>query len=173
MGKYQASKFAAHKATLDFVKENQPRFTTISLHPVFVFGRSLVQTTAEELSGTPGMLWTSLVSETPAFGQFLGVHVDDVAAAHVRALEIGPLNADDGGTNAVRSYLLAAERRPWADVDRFVREQYPDVEWALSPVESTNYGVDTTRAERELGITFKGMEEQVKDVVDQQLEFRQ
>lgn len=39
----------------------------------------------------------------------------------------------------------------------------------VGPVDSTNYGVGTTIAERELGITFRAMEKQVKGVVDQQL----
>lgn len=171
MGQYHASKLAAHKATLDFVQGNQPRYNIICLHPVFVFGRSLVQTTAEELSGTPGMLWQSLNSEKPTMSQFLGVHIDDVAEAHVKALEV-PNHGDDSDVKGVRSYLLAAERRPWADAVQLVKSQYPDVQWPLSSVDATNYAVDTTRAEKELGITFKGMEEQVKDVVDQQLEFR-
>jgi nucleoside-diphosphate-sugar epimerase len=171
MGQYHASKLAAHKATLDFIQENRPRWTTICLHPVFVFGRSLVQTTAEELSGTPGMLWQSLNSEKPTMSQFLGVHIDDVAEAHLKALEV-PNHGDDSDIKGVRSYLLAAQRRPWADAVQFVKAQYPDVQWPLPSVDATNYTVDTTRAGKELGITFKGMEEQVKDVVDQQLEFR-
>ena len=105
-------------------------------------------------------------------GQFLGVHVDDVAEAHIRALAVSLDDGDDGDSKGVRSYLLAAKRRSWGDVVRFVRGQYPGVEWALSPVDSTNYGVETSRAERELGIRFRGMEEQVKDVVDQQLELQ-
>lgn len=110
----EQGKLAAHKATLDFIQEKHPRFPTICLHTVFVSVPSLVQTTAEDLSRTPYMLWQSLISERPAVGQVLGVHVDDAAEAHVRALAIGLENGDDGDTEGVPSYLLAAKRRSWA-----------------------------------------------------------
>ncbi|OJJ59226.1 hypothetical protein ASPSYDRAFT_89938 [Aspergillus sydowii CBS 593.65] len=80
---------------------------TICLQPVFIFRRNLVQTTAEDLSRTPCMLWQSLTLEKPAVGQVLGVHVDDAAEAHVRALAVSLEDGDEGDTKGVPS----AERK--------------------------------------------------------------
>jgi nucleoside-diphosphate-sugar epimerase len=167
MAQYHASKLAAHKAALYFISSTNPSFDTITIHPVFVFGSRLVQETADGLDGSSGNLFQSLFAETPSFGQFLGVHVDDVAEAHVKAL--------DEGVKGFRSYLLSAKRRSWADVRDFVRERYPGVEFGLKgvdSVDSVDYTVDAGRAERELGLRFKGLEEMVGDVVDQQWELR-
>ncbi|KAE8312547.1 hypothetical protein BDV41DRAFT_588812 [Aspergillus transmontanensis] len=165
MAQYHASKLAAHKATLDFHSTNSPAFDIITLHPVFVYGRSLVQETADQLSGSCGTLFQSLFSETPSSPQFNGVHVDDVADAHVKVL--------DDGVKGFRSYLLAAETRPWGDVRRFLEGRYPGVGFGLkSGGDEVGYRVDAGRAERELGIVFKGLESMVGDVVDQQFELR-
>ncbi|KAB8222858.1 hypothetical protein BDV33DRAFT_228951 [Aspergillus novoparasiticus] len=165
MAQYHASKLAAHKATLDFHSTNSPAFDIITLHPVFVYGRSLVQETADQLSGSCGTLFQSLFSETPSFPQFNGVHVDDVADAHVKVL--------GDGVKGFRSYLLAAETRSWGDVRHFLEGRYPGVGFGLkSGGDEVGYRVDAGRAERELGIVFRGLESMVGDVVDQQFELR-
>lgn len=107
------------------------------------------------------------MSEKPLVGNFRGVHVDDVAEAHLCALRpdiTGP-----------RSYLLSGETCSWMDVNRFARERYPLVPFQLKPedtAETGGYRVGSSKAEAELGIRFKGMEEQVADVVEQQLDLR-
>lgn len=165
MGQYHASKLAAHKATLDFHSTSNPGFDIITLHPVFVYGRSLVQETADQLGGSCGGLFQSLFSETPSSPQFNGVHVIDVADAHVRVLK------DD--VKGFRSYLLAAETRTWRDVKGFLEGRYPGVEFGLKDVDGEiSYRVDAGRAERELGIVFRGLESMVGDVVDQQFELK-
>ncbi|OGM51356.1 reductase [Aspergillus bombycis] len=167
MAQYHASKLAAHKATLDFHAANHPQFDIVTLHPVFVYGRSLVQETPEQLGGSCGALFQSLFAETPSFQQLVGVHIDDVADAHVRVL--------DGGVSGLRSYLLASETRSWGDVRRFLEGRYPGVGFGLKDTEGTEgtrYRVDAGRAERELGVEFKGMEDMVGDVVDQQFELK-
>ncbi|KAE8150355.1 hypothetical protein BDV25DRAFT_139921 [Aspergillus avenaceus] len=160
---YHASKLAAHRATLDFYQSSQPSFDLVTLHPVFVFGRSLVQDSAQ-ISGSCGILYGSLFAEKPVSGQFLGVHIDDVVEAHVRVL--------DDKVKGFREFLLAGERRSWGDVKAFVERRFPDLPIRLQGVDYVDYRVDAGRAERELGISFKGLEEMVGDVVCQQLEFK-
>ncbi|KAA8643947.1 hypothetical protein EYZ11_006363 [Aspergillus tanneri] len=164
MGQYHASKLASYKATMDFVRDHRPVFDVVTLHPVFVFGRSLIQESPNEISGTPELLFKTLVSETPLMEQFLGVHIDDVAGAHVRAL--------NDGIKGFESYLLAAERRSLVELHAFVRSKYPQLEVKWEPTDSVNFSVDAAKAKKALGMSFKGMEEQVQDVVDQQLELR-
>lgn len=164
MSQYHASKLAAHKATLDFFNQKKPSFDIVTLHPVFVYGRSLVQESADQLGGTNGMLFQALFSEKPFAGQYMGVHVEDVAQAHVKAL--------DDSINGFQSYLLASPRRSWSEVKAFVQKQYPSLPIKFDANDWANYTVDTTRAKADLGIDFKGMEKQIQDLVDQQLELR-
>ncbi|KAJ0418746.1 hypothetical protein BJY00DRAFT_314660 [Aspergillus carlsbadensis] len=164
---YHASKLASYKAVLDFQATQNPHFDIITIHPVYVFGRSLIQESAADLAGTNGLLFQALMTETNAFGHFIGVHVDDVAIAHVRALTVKK-NEGEG----VQAYLLAGKKRSWREVYDFVRAEFPSLPIKLEPVDRANYDVDTAKAERELGIRFRGMEVQVSEVVKQQLELR-
>jgi nucleoside-diphosphate-sugar epimerase len=166
MAQYRASKIASYKAVLGFAAERKPAFDVITLHPVYVFGRSLIQSSPAELDGTNRMLFNSLLARTPSTGQFLGVHVEDVALAHIRVLE------DD--ICGVQPYLLSAPRRSWQDVRSFVVDEFPGFEMGLEKnVEDwENWEADTTRATRDLKIIFRPMEDQVRDLVSQQLELR-
>ncbi|KAL2802363.1 flavonol reductase [Aspergillus granulosus] len=163
---YHASKLASYKAVLDFQSTHNPSFEIVTIHPVYVFGRSLVQESAEQLAGTNGMLFQALMTETNAFGHYLGVHVDDVAVAHVKALTVAV------SSSAVQSYLLASAKKSWKDVYEFVKKEFPTLPIKLEPVDRSNYEVDASKASRELGIEFRGMEVQVGEVVRQQLELR-
>jgi nucleoside-diphosphate-sugar epimerase len=169
MGQYHASKLASYKATIDFVDAQRPSFDVVTLHPVLVFGRSLIQDNAADLDGSNGMLFQTLVSEQPEqpfMNQYLGVHVLDVADAHVKAL--------DEKIKGFESYLLAAERRTWAEVETFVKKELPEfpLGWKNVPETAKSYTVDAGKARRELGMEFKGMERQVGDLVRQQMELR-
>ncbi|KAI9041073.1 putative oxidoreductase [Aspergillus affinis] len=161
---YHASKLASYKATLDFVAEHRPSFDLVTLHPVFVFGRSLIQDSATELGGSNGMLFQSLAAEKPLMGQYKGVHVRDVADAHVKAL--------DERITGFESYLLAAEGSTWAEVAGFVKKEFPAFPLRLKDAQEKEspYTIDTSKARRELGMEFLGMEAQVGDVVRQQVE---
>ncbi|KAL2852050.1 hypothetical protein BJY01DRAFT_100379 [Aspergillus pseudoustus] len=164
---YHASKLASYKAVLDFQAAQTPAFEIVTIHPVFVFGRSLLQETADELAGTNGLLFQALMTETNTAAHFSGVHVDDVAVAHVRALTVGTVKK-----NAVQAYLLAAPKRSWKEVYDYVKREFPALPIKLVPVDQTSYEVDAGKARRELGIEFRGMEVQVGEVVRQQLELR-
>lgn len=162
---YHASKLASYTATLDFVAANKPSFSVVTLHPVFVFGHNLLQTKAEELSGTNGMLFGSLYQEKPMFAPYRGVHVLDVAEAHIKALTL----AD----KPVASYLLSAKDRAWEEVLEYVKKEYPSAGVKAEPTSGDRWNVDTTRAKNDLGFdTWREMEVQVKDVIEQQLQLR-
>jgi nucleoside-diphosphate-sugar epimerase len=165
MGQYQASKIASYTATLDYVEEKRPSYSVVTLHPVFVFGHNLLQRNAGELGGTNGMLFGSLYSETPIFAPYRGVHVLDVAYAHVRALKLADA--------PVSSYLLSGKDRTWEDVLDYANKQFPAAGFTAKPKSGDRWIVDTSRAEAELGFeTWREMEEQVKDVVVQQMQLR-
>lgn len=165
MGQYQASKMASYTATLDFIETRKPHFSVVTIHPVFVYGRNLLQTKPDQISGTNANLFQSLLSEEPSPAPFQGVHVDDVAEAHIRALSL----AD----KPVASYLLSARQRSWDEVSEFAQRKYPQASFKTKPKSAPGWDVQTGRAERELGMSsWKEMETQVSDVVDQQLGLR-
>lgn len=165
MGQYQASKLASYTATLDFIESNKPRFSTVTLHPVFVFGPNLLQKSPQELSGTNGMLFGSLYSEEPMFAPFRGVHVLDVADAHIKSLTLPE--------RPISSYLLSAKDRSWEEVLDFANKEFPNAGFKAKPKSGDRWNVDTTRAREDLGIhSWREMEVQVKDVVEQQFKLR-
>lgn len=111
------------------------------------------------------MLFASLLSEDPMFAPYRGVHIDDVAVAHIRALDLP--------STPVSSFLLSAKARSWKEVMEFVEQKYPEQKFKTEPKEGELLVVETKRAEAELGFTeWKGMEVQVSDVVEQQIELR-
>jgi nucleoside-diphosphate-sugar epimerase len=112
------------------------------------------------------MLFRSLLSEEPLFAPYRGVHIDDVANAHIRALSLP-------NTIPVSSFLLSAKARTWEEVMEFVHEKFPEQGFKTKPKSGDLLIVETARAERELVFEeWKGMEVQVCDVVEQQIELR-
>jgi nucleoside-diphosphate-sugar epimerase len=165
LGQYHASKLAAHTASLDFIDEKKPHFSVVTLHPVFVFGPNLLQKRADELSGTNAMLFGSLYSPEPMFAPYRGVHVVDVAEAHIKALSLPEA--------PVSSFLLAAKERSWDDIIEYVKKGFPTAGIKVSPKAGHGWKVDTTLARTVLRFeTWREMETQVKDVLNQQLSLR-
>jgi hypothetical protein len=94
--------------------------------------------TTDQHNGTNGLLFLLLMSGTLLDGKFIGVHVDDVAIAHIRAL------ASCGSTaKSLQSYLVSCKRNPCREVNNFVKTLYPNVPIELDPVDSTKYTVDS------------------------------
>ncbi len=165
MGQYHASKLASYTATLDFVESAKPHYSTVTLHPVFVFGENILQKNPKELSGTNGMLFGSLYAEEPMFAPYRGVHVLDVADAHIKSLTLPE--------QPIQSYLLSAKDRSWEEVISHANKEYPTAGFKAKPKSGDRWFVDTTRAKNDLGFeSWREMEVQVKDVVDQQLGLR-
>ncbi|KAI5201556.1 hypothetical protein AUEXF2481DRAFT_113256 [Aureobasidium subglaciale EXF-2481] len=165
MGQYQASKIASYLATLDFIEAKKPHFDIVTIHPVFVFGNNILQTSAEELAGTNGMLFGSLYAEKPMFAPYRGVHVLDVAEAHVRALGLPQA--------PISSFLLTGKDRSWEDVLKFVNIEFSNAGVKVEATAGEKWNVDTTLAEKALGFEkWREMEEQVRDVMVQQLKLR-
>lgn len=132
---------------------------------MYVFGRNLLQTSADELSGTNAMLFGSLYSDEPRFAPYRGVHVDDVAEAHIKALNLADA--------PVSSFLLAGKNRTWEEVLDFANKKYPGAGFKAKPKSGNELIVLTGRAEAELGFSsWKEMEVQVSDVIEQQLKLR-
>lgn len=161
---YMASKLLANNATWDFWKTAKPQYALVSMHPGFVYGPNLVQTSAAGImGGSNSALWGFIMAGTPT-GFLTAVHVQDVAEAHIRALD--PKIVDGS------KYLLVGESTTVPEIARFVKQHYPDAgsvitEDAQGVLDRTN----TTKAETELGMKWRPFEDMVQGVMDQQLGF--
>jgi nucleoside-diphosphate-sugar epimerase len=164
--KYHASKLLAHHATLDWVQANNPHYNVITLHPSFVFGHSLIQTSTENADPLNKMLWASLSSEKPQIPSS-GVDVKDVAAAHLKALDLKV-----GENSEVQEFLLSGAGWRWDRVVDFVNEKYPNLGIKMTGPFAEDWKVETKRAEELLGVEWTPVEDTVADVLDQQLRFR-
>lgn len=172
---YATSKVLSLYATQDWMTENTPGFDIINIMPTFVLGANKLLTNVEDLvSGLGGGLANTFILN-PVLGKKgdpmpgTGVHVDDVAKAHVKAL--------DPDVTGNQSFLLASSIQGinWDDAIEITRRIFPStVEKGLLSLDgSTPAGpsmVDASKAEKQLGIEFKPYEEMVKDVVGIYLE---
>lgn len=109
------------------------------------------------------MLWGSIMADQPV--STIGyVNVDDVALAHVRAIE--RVEKSD-------CYLLSGPDYRWKDVLEILDSEYGSkVPFKRNDASAvTPFDTDTEKARRELGVEWKGLRETVKEVMDQQLGF--
>ncbi|KAJ5296163.1 hypothetical protein PENANT_c021G10333 [Penicillium antarcticum] len=160
---YQASKLLANKATWDFRATTKPHFALVTLHPVFVWGHNPMQTSAEEVAaGSNGLLWSLIMQNNGAASR--GVHIQDVAEAHVKVLDP---KIPDGS-----KYLLAGPSETGPAITSIVKRLYPDSGAKITEdIQLASSPLDTTKAERELGIKWRSYETMITDVMDQQLGF--
>lgn len=160
MSLYRASKLLANNASWDFIRNKKANFSLITLHPAFVFGHNLLQTT-ERIDGSNRLLFGTIMTGKP-LGNITAVHIKDVAEAHVKALDSAVL----GGSK----FLLAGPKASWSDVARIVKRNYPGSGSKITEdIPGESWPVDTTEAERVLGMKWRSLEQIVRDVMDQQL----
>lgn len=160
---FYAYKLLANQASWDFKKTENPSFSLVTIHPAFVYGRNPFQTTPEELSGTNAGFFLTVAGGKPLVG-ITAVHIDNVPEGHVRALAD---NIPDG------SYLLAGKKASWKDVATIVKKEYPHLGFTISEeIAGESWPVNTTKAETELGMQWRSLEQMTRDVINQQIELR-
>ncbi|OCL04145.1 NAD dependent epimerase/dehydratase [Glonium stellatum] len=166
---YAASKVAALAAAETWVRDQQPDFDVVHLHPSFVEGRNEIALSAREaLKGTNALVlgialgkrFDSIASAT--------VLLEDVARAHVGAL----MPHVEGG----RSYVLSQSTR-WERVREVVAREFPEaVQKRVLPncgnAETHVVEIEVGDTEEAFGFRHAGLEEQVRSVVGHYLELR-
>lgn len=159
---YHASKLLANNATWNFWQTAKPHYSLVSIHPSYVFGHNLLQSSSGDIaSGSNGVLWGPIMSGVLT-SSLAGVHVQDVAEAHVKALNP---NIPDGA-----KYLLAGTKTTWKEIARVVHRDYPNAGAKISPeAEGGTFPFDASKAEQELGIKWRSWEQMIHEVMDQQL----
>jgi len=167
---YTASKTLALNAGERWMGEHQPGFDLVHIHPSYVFGRDELTGSAEELvsKGTNRLVMLPFVGVPLPPLLNSSVFVEDVAQAHVRALD-GDI---PGGSSIVPSSEMRWERAVEAVKERFPKAVESGVLKIGEPTKTIEVGVDTSESEKLLGWKFKGFEEQVSSIVEHYLELK-
>jgi nucleoside-diphosphate-sugar epimerase len=159
------------------VQAKKPHFTVTTIHPSFIYGHNLLQSSFAELSpnSTNGWLWEALQTPNPTLGN-RGVHILDVTEAHLRALKVATESDPDSDPNSwssgIGKFLISVQPFDWNKVGDFVKEKYPRVGSKIEGWEAKGGVMDTTRAEQILGLKhFRSIDEMVAEVIEQQLSF--
>jgi len=167
MEAYWASKALSRLAAHKFRTEKNPHFEIINLLPSVVIGPDeLAMKSSELLIGTRALAMAPLLgvkSEIPLVGQ--QVHVDDVARAHVDALDTRvPGNAD---------YILSsdgADGIEWDDANGMFKGEGGKGKLKLDgSLPTTKWRIDSSTTERAFGWKCQSFKETMSDLVGQYL----
>jgi nucleoside-diphosphate-sugar epimerase len=160
---YSASKLLANNASWEFYASEKPSYQLVTLHPALVYGQNLVQKSAAEIKGTTnGFLFASIMNGAFSDKLLNSVYIGDVAAAHVKSL-------DPKITSS--KYLISGQEFTWKDVVEIAQKHFPNAPIKLAPTEPELTKTDTSKAEKELGITWATPETIITEVMKQQLGF--
>jgi nucleoside-diphosphate-sugar epimerase len=168
---YTAAKVSALKLTEQWIESVKPAFDLVHIAPGHVFGPNELVTDPEDLlkAGTNRIILVPVTGK--AYGTEAGVtvHLDDVAEAHVRAL--------DPATPGNRLYILSSGGLEGTKLDEcfeIVARNFPDHIDSTLPnngsLPSFSFKVDASDSARVLGIHFMPFERQVCDTVEYYLE---
>ncbi|CAF0914583.1 unnamed protein product [Adineta ricciae] len=174
---YRASKACAERAAWQFVEKEKPSFTIATVCEPMVFGPSISGfKSIEDIRSSNSILWSIVSSGTdaqiPKTRVPLEVDVRDVAYVHVAALE--------RTTDTNERYLIAAEA--WSNqrlvdiihqssaISKTIKDTTPiGVKGQKSP---EHYAIDSSKAQRELGVTYIPFEKTVEDLMAQFAELK-
>ncbi|KAK5655156.1 hypothetical protein OQA88_6055 [Cercophora sp. LCS_1] len=163
---YRASKKFAELAAWDFIRDQKPHFDLVTLCPPMTFGPVAHPiSTPEELNVSNKGLWDiACGGDLPEARVPFWIDVRDLAEMHVQAF----LRREAGGK---RYIPVCKERFSYEKAAEVVNDWFP---WARGKVkragksgEGMEYGIDWETAERGLGVTCRGFEETVVDLVQQ------
>ena len=163
---YCASKTFAERAAYDFVEKNKPNFSVSSILPPMVYGpnintvRSLdhLNTSSAEIYN----LMNGSMKTVPDTVFFAFVDARDVGEAHARAYE--------SPEAAGQRYFCTAGGYTFQRICDIIRKDFPEKK-ALVPEGTPGaplpdvYQVDSSKAQRELGMTFRDLQTTIHDQV--------
>ncbi|KAJ3033588.1 hypothetical protein HDV00_006046 [Rhizophlyctis rosea] len=146
---YRASKTRAERAAWDFIKEHNPTFDLVVIHPVFVLGPPIQPITSlSSLNSSSKTHYDHLKTPSLATSQTetrAYVDVRDVAEAHVRAFQ----RPEAGG----KRFLTAAGVFKWKE----------GLDGVQAEGEEYDFQIDNRQVREVLGIQFRGLKEVVED----------
>ncbi|KAA8650544.1 hypothetical protein EYZ11_002101 [Aspergillus tanneri] len=165
---YRASKTFAERAAWDFVKKEKPNFDIATINPPLVLGPVVHYLNSLDAINTSNMRISDMIrgnfkDQLPPTVTFLWVDVQDVALAHVRAIEV----PEAGGQ---RFFVTAGffSNKAIADI---IRESHPELEDKIPPKDAPNdtpadiYGYNNKKSIEVLGIKYRSLKQSVDETV--------
>ncbi|KAI9776644.1 MAG: hypothetical protein M1839_009450 [Geoglossum umbratile] len=164
---YGASKILAQRATDRWYANKAPGFSIVRILPSFVVGRNeLVTSKSDFISGSNAVVFGPLVGDKvdqPTPG--ISVHLEDVANAHVQALDPRVANGEN--------FILSSDGPAgivFDDIIKISERLFPDaVKSGVLPLGGTRptirMNLDTRKTEETFGWKHKSFEEQVAEMV--------
>jgi nucleoside-diphosphate-sugar epimerase len=166
---YRASKVCAERAAWDFIEKEKPAFTIATICEPLVFGpRADGFKTMDDMNTSNGNIWSLLTSgkdaAMPEPRVPSEVDVRDVAYTHVAALE--------RMVDTNERYLIAAGSWSHQEIADIVHasETIPEQIKNTTPVGTKgkslpeHFQIDSSKAEKELGVTFIPLKKTVEDI---------
>ncbi|OCL06388.1 NAD(P)-binding protein [Glonium stellatum] len=172
---YAASKVTALNKTEKWIADRQPSFSVVHIHPSFIIGRDdLITRSQNVMTGTNAVpLRVVLGNDAPYPTPGLSVHNDDVARAHVLALD----RTIQGNESFILSYNPEGtfDGTTWQNATDIVAREFPEaVAEGLLPnsgkIQTIPLRYDTRKTEEVFGFKHQSYVEQVKSVVGHYLE---
>jgi nucleoside-diphosphate-sugar epimerase len=160
----------AEKAAFDFIKHETPNFDLVVINPPLVFGPAPRHLSSLNDLNTSNQRIRDMIQAKnkemlpPTGPIFICSDVRDVAAAHVKALDVP--EASGQRFFVVGSYF---SNKMIADI---IRESHPEMESKLPPVDSADdmpaeiYGFNNEKSRDILGISYRDLKTCVIDTLD-------
>lgn len=164
---YCASKAFAEKAAFDFVRDKRPNFSIATVCPPMIYGPIVQQVTDMRKLNTSSADIYRLIDgsekEVPPTGFPCFADVRDVAEAHRLAFE------KEEAAN--QRYFITGGNFLYEDWCDIIHEKFPQLkDRTPTPKKGAKrpetFKVDNSKAKRELGLTFRSLEECVVDTVN-------
>ncbi|RDW73569.1 hypothetical protein BP6252_07476 [Coleophoma cylindrospora] len=170
MQAYWASKALSRMASNSFIAERKPQFELINLLPTVVIGPDELATDAASLlSGTRALVMGPVLGQKSDIALLgIQVHVDDVARAHVDALNPSvPGNSE---------YVLSSDGPDgiqWNDAVEIIASAFPGAMATLpldGSLDTIKVKIDVSTTEKAFRWKFQSFRRAMKDLVGQYLE---
>ncbi|KAL4914893.1 hypothetical protein BDW62DRAFT_213068 [Aspergillus aurantiobrunneus] len=164
---YRGSKKFAELAAWEYIREQKPSFDLVTLCPPMTFG-PVVHPVPDvtKLNESNAMLWKVASGDAlPVARVPFWIDVRDLAEAHVGALL-------EEGVGERRYTPAAPERFSYALAAGIIREEFEGLRDGVSLERQdvdASHGLDGETAARELGFSYRGFRETVRDLVVQAL----
>ena len=162
---YCASKTFAEKAAFDFVNTKCPNFTISTICPPIIYGPNAHSVSDLSRLNTSSAdiyrLMNRSTKEVPPTAFWAFADVRDVARAHRLAYELSKA--------ANQRYFITSGNYSYQQICDVIREQVPEIKDRVqegkpgSGLGAKVYKVSNVKARKELGMTFRSLQESIVD----------
>lgn len=174
---YRASKIVAERAAWDFIKQENPSFDISVLCPPMVFGPVFAPQlvySIEDLNFSNQAIWNIIQTKSsdpvPPTKGYIWVDVRDLAFAHAEALfhpqasnQRFIISAGDFDNQEIADILRES-------LERSIVESYIPIGNPGERLSGSHFTTDATKSIKELGVTYRCLEECVTSLARQLLE---